>query len=60
MEYSSDTSEVRIEGVGIWEIVNDNPLQIVHVGCDSSVRLEFCGLLGLADDRTYLKPCLKS
>lgn len=53
MENSRDTSEVKIEGVRVCEIGNNNPFYVVQMGCDSSVGLEFCGLFGLADDRTY-------
>jgi hypothetical protein len=35
-------------------------LKVGDVGCDSSVRLEFCGLFGLANDSAYLKSRFKS
>jgi hypothetical protein len=61
MKNPSDTAlKVRIEGVCIRKIRNDDPLEIIGMGCNTSVGLELFRLFGFPDNSTYFESSFES
>jgi hypothetical protein len=57
----SDTAlKVRIKGVCIGKIWNEDPLEIIGMGCDTTVGLELFCLFGFPDDSTYFESTFES
>lgn len=45
--------EVRIEGVWLGKILNEDPLEILGMGCDTTVGLELRRLLSFPDNSAH-------